>query len=353
MSLSCDIRHSYGPFNLSMQFETGTGVTAIFGPSGAGKSTVLNAISGTLRPQTGRISYQGRPLFDATEGTHVPLHKRRIGRVFQKAMLFPHMNVLKNLTYGAGTKAEVERISTVLGIGHLLERAPATLSGGEQQRVAIGRAVLAGSEMLLMDEPLSSLDAARKSEILPYFRKIHEETNVPILYVSHDLEEIKQVADDLIVLENGKLLHHGLLFKAFQDASLVRLLGHAAAGSFVTARVMCHHPDGLSELQMSEATILLPKVDAGLGAQVRLQINLSDVILSTEPPQSLSALNALPVAIDAITHGPGPGAIVTLTSGTDRILARVTKRSVSQLGLAEGQNCYAVVKSMAIAPGRI
>ncbi|WP_420863386.1 molybdenum ABC transporter ATP-binding protein [Algirhabdus cladophorae] len=352
MSLTCDIVHGYDDFRLTAQFQLGRGITAVFGPSGAGKTTLLNAISGTLQPDQGTISFQQSTLFDAASKTHLPLHKRRIGRVFQKAMLFPHLSVRQNLTYGGGSPEAVARITGVLGISHLLDRRPATLSGGEQQRVAIGRAVLAGSELLLMDEPLSSLDMARKAEILPYFRKIHLETQVPILYVSHDLEEIKQLADDLIILEAGQVLHHGPIFDSFQNAELVRLLGHSGAGSFVTARLMCHHPDGLSELQLSQTTILLPQVDAPLGTSIRLQINLSDVILSLEAPQMLSALNAMPVEVTNIHLGTGPGAIVTLRSGADVVLARITKRSLAAMGLVVGTKCYAVVKSMAIAPGR-
>ena len=204
-----------------------------------------------------------------------------------------------------------------------------------------------------MDEPLSSLDAARKAEIIPYFSKIHRETHVPILYVSHDLNEIKQLAHDIVLLKDGHVQHHGSLMDVFAKPQLVKMLGHGQAGAFMTARVVCHHPDGLSELEASCGRLLLPHVDGALGSDVTLQINVSDVIISVDPPQGLSALNVLPAVITDVHLGEGPGAIVSLQSGADLILARVTKRSVSELGLAVGQSCHAVIKSMAIAQGRM
>jgi len=352
MSLSVALRHRFDGFDLDVAFESSAGVTAIFGASGAGKSTILNAISGTLSPDWGHVELDGRRLLDTETGVDVPLHQRRIARVFQQSRLFPHMTVRQNLVYGRNDPARFDAMVDLLGLDGLLARRPSTLSGGEQQRVAIGRAVLAGSKLLLMDEPLSSLDVARKSEIVPYFRKIQREAELPIVYVSHDLNEVKALAHRLVLLRNGRVHHVGDLSDVFADPTLVRMLGHGGAGAFITARVICHHPDGLSELEASAGRLLLPQVDGVLGSDVTLQINVSDVIISMEPPQGLSALNVLPGVITDVHMGDGPGVIVTLRCGSDVVLARVTKRSVSDLGMAVGQSCHAVIKSMAIAQGR-
>ena len=352
MNVSVALRHQFDGFDLDVEFESGAGVTAIFGASGAGKSTILNAISGTLRPDWGQVQLDGRALLDTEAGVDVPLHRRRVARVFQQSRLFPHMTVRQNLVYGGDDPERFDSIVQLLGLDALLARKPATLSGGEQQRVAIGRAVLAGSELLLMDEPLSSLDAARKAEIIPYFRKIQRETNLPVVYVSHDLSEVKALAHRVVLLREGRVHHAGDLIDVFANPALVRMLGHGGAGAFITARVVCHHPDGLSELEASSGRLLLPQVDGVLGSDVTLQINVSDVIISMEPPQGLSALNVLPAVISDVHMGEGPGAIVSLRCGSDVVLARVTKRSFSDLGMAVGQTCHAVIKSMAIAQGR-
>jgi molybdate transport system ATP-binding protein len=206
--IEIDLGHRLDAFNLAVKFDSTAQVTALSGPSGAGKSTILNAIAGLIRPERGRISVSGRVLTDTASRTFVPRHKRRIGYVFQDARLFPHMSVLANLTYGrklAGSTAPIEPVVELLGLGALLNRKPRNLSGGEAQRVAIGRALLADPALLLLDEPLSAIDEARRAEILPFLKRLPDNAGVPILYVSHSTDEIARLAGAVVRLEAGKV----------------------------------------------------------------------------------------------------------------------------------------------------
>ncbi len=212
MSIAVRARHDQGDFTLDAAFETDARVVALFGPSGSGKSTLLHIIAGLVRPNEGRVAVDGRVLTDTAAGLRVPVHKRRIGYVFQDARLFPHLSVARNLAYGRWFAPKSERygsrdeIVALLGIGHLLDRRPATLSGGEKQRVAIGRALLASPRLLLMDEPLASLDAARKAETLPYIERLRDELRIPIVYVSHSLEEVERLTGEIIRLDGGRVV---------------------------------------------------------------------------------------------------------------------------------------------------
>jgi len=274
MSVVVDIKQRLGDFALDAQFETQGGVTALFGPSGSGKTSVINAIAGLSRPEGGQIKLDDRVLLDAE--TFVPPHKRRVGYVFQQPRLFPHMTVQQNIDYGRSRP--LHTLSSryfpalqALDLNGLLARSVANLSGGEAQRVALARALLSNPEIILMDEPLAALDAAR-------------------------------------------------------------------AG------------DGLSELTTSAGRLFLPRVPQSDGAPLRVRIKASDVILSKDKPDGLSALNILKCTVSAIHEGAGPGAAVALRSGEDRLVARVTARSVRALGLRAGASCYAVVKTVSVAP---
>jgi molybdate transport system ATP-binding protein len=207
--IEIDLGHRLGAFRLDVKFDSTAQVTALSGPSGSGKTTILNAIAGLIRPERGRICVSGRALTDTARGLVVPRHQRRIGYVFQDARLFPHMSVLANLTYGrrlAGATAPIEPVVELLGLGPLLKRKPRNLSGGEAQRVAIGRALLADPALLLLDEPLSSIDEARRAEILPFLKKLPESAGVPILYVSHSTDEIAQLAGSVVSIEAGRVV---------------------------------------------------------------------------------------------------------------------------------------------------
>lgn len=358
MSLQVQIRQGFPGFALDVAFAAPPGVTALFGRSGSGKTTVVNAVAGLLRPQSGRVVVDGRVLFDTAAGIRVPVHRRRIGYVFQEARLFPHLTVRQNLLYGRWMRGrsdgpELTHVLEMLGIGALLERRPGALSGGEKARVALGRALMADPQLLLMDEPLASLDEARKAEILPYLERLRDETRLPILYVSHAMAEVARLATTLVVMEAGQVLRAGPVSDVLADPGAVPLLGIREAGAILPARIEAQEADGLTRLATSGGALWLPRVAAEVGAQVRLRIAAQDVILSRTRPERLSALNILPGEVMAVRLGEGPGAMVQLRVGTDVLLARITRRSAEALELAPEVTVFAVVKSVAVAQGDV
>lgn len=358
MSLEVDIAHRLSGFSLEARFEAGPGVTALFGRSGAGKTTVVNAVAGLLSPQKGRIAIDGDVVLDTGRGINLPIHRRGLGYVFQDARLFPHLTARQNLHYGARFARGVTRISEdevidLLGIEDLLDRRPARLSGGERQRVAIGRALLAQPRMLLMDEPLAALDAPRKQDILPYLERLKSEARIPILYVSHALDEIARLADTMVLLQNGAVAATGPLFDIMADPEAMPLLGAREAGAVIEVRVVETDDGGLSTLQAAAGRIELPGVTAPPGTELRLRILAQDIILSKTRPDGLVGVNILPVTIKAVHPGGGPGAAILLDAAGDRLLARVTARTLETLDLIPGQPCFAILKAMAIAPGAV
>lgn len=353
MSLEVSLRHRFGGFDLDVAFEAPPGVTALFGRSGAGKTTVVNAVAGLLTPDSGRIAVNGETLLDTERRVNLPAHRRRIGYVFQDGRLFPHLSVRRNLLYGhwfAREKPPRERfdqIAGLLGIDALLDRRTGALSGGEKQRVAIGRAILANPRLLLMDEPLAALDAARKDDILPYIERLRDETGLPILYVSHAVGEIARLADTVVVLDAGRVVRAGPAAEVLADPDT---FGAREAGALIHARVVAHDDaDGLTELSVSAGRLVVPRLQARPGDSVRLRVEAGDITLSRERPQGLSALNILPATVSSVHEESGPGAIVALSAGEDRLLARVTRRSVRMLGLAPGVSCHAILKTTRVA----
>lgn len=357
MSIAVDITHDFGGFQLRAAFEAGQGVTAIFGRSGSGKTTIINAVAGLLKPQAGRITVNGRTLFDSAARIDMPTHKRRVGYVFQDARLFPHLTVLQNLRYGARFHRRPtlpqDDIIQMLGLAPLLDRHPTALSGGEKQRVAIGRALLSAPDLLLMDEPLAALDTARKDEILPYLERLRDTAGLPILYVSHAMTEVARLANTLVLLENGAVKRAGPLADLLSDPDLAPLIGLRDTGAVLTARVTAHHPDGLTELACSGGALLLPRVQAAPGSPLRVRIHAHEIMLSLTAPTGISALNVLPVVVEQVRMGDGPGAIVRLRCGQEHLLARVTRRSATAMGLVPGLSCHAIVKSVSVAQGDV
>lgn len=354
MSLSVDLDHSFGGFALSARFDVPQGVTVLFGKSGAGKSTVISAVAGLLRPDRGRIVLDGVTLLDTKARVALPPHRRRIGYVFQDGRLFPHLTVRQNLLYGRwfaphSTGPDFDRIVDLLGIAPLLHRRPGLLSGGEKSRVAIGRAILSNPRLLLMDEPLAALDEARKAEILPYLERLRDELRLPILYVSHSVAEVARLATTVVLLDAGKVLATGPAAEVLADPSVAPLVGLRHAGAIVTARLAAHEADGLSRLETSAGAVLLPRLAHPLGAVLRLRILAQDVMVATERPAGISALNILPCRISAIHLGDGPGAIVQLAAGQDLLIARITRRSVQSLNLTAGAEVFAVLKAVSVA----
>lgn len=356
MTLDVALRYRVRGFELDVSFASPPGLTALFGRSGSGKTTIAHAVAGLVKPTSGRVSIGNSVLFDLERGIWLPPHRRRLGYIFQEGRLFPHLSVRQNLLYGRwfsprkhGSK-EYDRIVDMLGIAHLLERRPAMLSGGEKQRVAIGRALLCQPRMILADEPLASLDENRKAEILPYFERIRDEARLPILYVSHSVSEVARLATTVIVIDQGKVVRTGPVAEVLGDPAFVEVTGVREAGSVVMGLVSKHHRDGLSEIATSAGRIFLPRVGADLGTRVRIRINAQDVILAREAPTGLSALNILRAVVAEIRPGTGPGTMVQLKAGEETILARITKRSAEALDLAPGVECYAIAKTVSVAP---
>ena len=355
MTLSVSLRHALPGFALDATFEAPPGLTVLFGRSGSGKTTVINAVAGLIRPQSGRIVADGRVLFDSESRTCLPPHRRRLGYIFQEGRLFPHLTVQQNLTYGrwfaprSAPREDMARVVDLLGIGHLLTRRPAQLSGGEKARVAIGRALLAAPAMILADEPLAALDEPRKAEILPYFERLRDEVSVPILYVSHSAAEVARLATTVIVLEDGKVTHQGTAATVLGDPA-ISPTGVREVGAVLEARVVTHHADGLTELAAGGLPLLLPRIARAPGDTVRVRIAAHDVILARQRPEGLTAQNVIEGTIAAIRPGTGPGMIVSVDTAAGRILARVTRRGATATGLAEGGSCWVVIKAVAIAP---
>ncbi|MBV7380174.1 molybdenum ABC transporter ATP-binding protein [Maritimibacter dapengensis] len=352
MSLKVSIQHRLGDFALDVAFEAPPGVTVLFGRSGSGKTSVVNAVAGLMRPEQGLIELDGEVLQDRTSWT--PPHRRRMGYVFQDTRLFPHLTVERNLAYGrkyAPKGANLPKLDTIvelLGIGALLSRRPADLSGGEKSRVAIGRALLSGPRLLLADEPLAALDDDHKSEILPYFERLRDELDVPVLYVSHSAAEVARLATTIIVLEQGHILRTGPAQEVLADPQITPL-GPGAAGAMLEAKVVAHHADGLSELSAGSTRLLIPHVPCDPGQTLRVLVEAQDVMLAKTRPEGISALNVLAATIRDVRIGDGPGAMVQLDAGGNLMLARVTRRSVDALGLAPGQEIFAILKAVSVA----
>lgn len=357
MTLAVEIRHRLGDFALDARFRSEGGLTALFGRSGAGKTTLVNAIGGLIRPHWAKIAVDGVALVDSDKGLFVPPHRRRLGYVFQDGRLFPHLTVRQNLLYGrwfapaSAPKSDVKRVVEMLGLGDLLERNPGRLSGGEKQRVAIGRALLAGPQLLLMDEPLASLDDARKAEILPYIERLRDEARVPIVYVSHSVAEVARLATTVVLLSGGKVVAVGPVSEVMARAELYPAAERAEASAILEARIEGHDPvDGVSRLASAAGEFRVPLIGDPVGSHVRLRVRARDVILAVRRPEGISALNILPGTVAEIGAEEGPVASVRLRCGGASLVAQVTRKSIRDLELAPGRPIFAIVKSVAFEP---
>ena len=355
MSVDIDIRHSQGNFDVAVQFSAPAGLTALFGPSGSGKTSIINIIAGLIRPRRGRIVIDGEMLVDTERGIFVPVHKRRIGYVFQEGRLFPHLTVRQNLLYGHWFAADgirrdagVDRVIELLGIGSLLDRRPGLLSGGEKQRVAIGRALRSHPRIVLMDEPLASLDEARKAEVLPYIERLRDETRVPIVYVSHSIGEVARLATTLAVLADGCIATVGPISQVMQSLDLLPAGSRDEAGAVLETTIEAHDDAyGLTTLRSRAGAFRVPRVDLAPGAAVRIRIRARDVIVATEAPRGLSAINVIAGTIVEIVPTGGAAADIRISCAGEAILARLTRQSVETLGLRPGLPVHAVIKSVA------
>jgi len=353
--LEVDIEHRLGAFALDIHFRSGRGLTALLGRSGAGKTSVVNVIAGLVRPERGRIVVDGSVLIDTARGIRAPAHRRRVGYVFQEDRLFPHLTVRQNLLFGRwfapgpAPAARLDDVADLLGIGTLLDRRPGRLSGGEKQRVAIGRALLASPRLLLMDEPLASLDARRKDEIFPYIERLRDQAGVPIVYVSHAVGEVTRLANTIVLITDGRVRAVGPLQEVMGRAELYPMAGRFEAGAVLAARVAAHDARwGLTELAGAFGKLTVPRLPAPVGAALRVRIRARDVILAATPPTGISALNVLAGRVEAVVPIEEAALEVQLRLGNERLLARVTRRSGATLGLVPGREIFAVIKTVAI-----
>jgi molybdate transport system ATP-binding protein len=354
LTLEVAVTLRLGAFTLDAGFHSEGGLTALFGRSGSGKTSLINAIAGLVRPERGRIVVDGAVLTDTERALLVPRHRRRIAYVFQEGRLFPHLTVRQNLLYGRWfnrampSHGELGHVVEMLGIGHLLHRRPALLSGGEKQRVAIGRALLANPRLLLMDEPLASLDQDRKAEILPYIEWLRDETRIPIVYVSHSIAEVARLASTLVVLSDGRVVATGPAAEVLTRLDLSPLSAEAEAGAILETRIAGHDAAfGLSRLRAAGGELRVPQLDLPVGAKVRVRIRARDVMIALREPAGLSALNILPAVITEIGPSEGPIGELRLDAGGDILIARLTRQSIAALKLAPGKHVFAVVKSVA------
>ncbi len=355
MSLEVDIRHRLGGFVLEASFTTQGRLTALFGHSGAGKTSLVNIIAGLLRPERGRVAIDGRVLVDTSSGVFVPKHRRHIGYIFQEPRLFPHLSVRRNLLYGSWFTPARERresfahVVELLGIGALLERRPGLLSGGEKQRVAIGRALLASPRLLLMDEPLAALDDARKAEILPYIERLRDQSHIPIVYVSHSVAEVTRLASTIVLLDNGAVAATGTVPQVMARIDLLPLTGSRDAGAVLEMRVAAHDERyRLTTLRSPAGELRVPRIDLAIGAPLRVRILARDVVLGLDPPDRLSALNVLAGRVAEIGALDGPVADIRMELNGEMLLARVTRLSIDRLDLKPGRPVYAIIKTVAI-----
>ncbi len=352
--LDVAVTHRLGAFELDAAFTSAGGLTALFGRSGSGKTSLVNAIAGLIRPRRGRIVVDREILTDTARGVFVPRHRRRIGYVFQEGRLFPHLTVRQNLLYGrwfaprSETPGEVDQVVGLLGIGHLLGRRPGLLSGGEKQRVAIGRALLSRPRLLVMDEPLAALDEGRKAEILPYIERLRDETRIPIVYVSHSVAEVTRLATSLVVLSDGKVVAAGPTAAIMARIDLFPLTGRAEAGAILDTRVAGHDAEyGLTILRAAAGELRVPRLDLPVGAALRVRIRARDVMIAARVPEGLSALNVLPGTVAEIARSDGPIVEMRLDCAGEALIARLTRRSVATPALEPGRAVYAVIKTIA------
>lgn len=355
MSLTVAVKHRLGGFTLDAAFESKGRLTAIFGASGSGKTSLVNVIAGLVKPDHGHVSVDGKALLDTDAGIFISASKRRIGYVFQDARLFPHLTVEGNLSYGEWFTPKNQRyasrqqILSLLGIAHLLDRRPRDLSGGEKQRVAIGRALLASPHLLLMDEPLAALDHARKAEILPYLERLRDEIRIPIVYVSHSVAEVTRLADDIAVLEQGRLAAFGPVAEIAQRLDLVPPEERDEGGAVIEMAVIAYDAaSGLTRLTAPAGDIYVPGYMGPPGTEARVRIRARDVMLACEEPRKISALNILHGTVAELIPADSSSVNVKLDCGGAVIMARITRHSAAVLQLAPGSRAYAVVKAVSV-----
>jgi len=352
-------------FHLSVDFTAENGITAIVGPSGAGKSMLLSTIAGLAKPESGTITLNDKVLVETSVKTNLAPEKRGLGVVFQEARLFPHMTVQKNLTFANRPErnmlSEFDDIIDLLNLDHLLKRRPHHLSGGEKQRVAIGRALLSAPDALLMDEPLASLDLARRREIMPFLERLRERFSLPILYVSHNLDETIRLADRVIVMDQGKIVAKGSVETVLSRIDVQSLILGSELPSntqpepvtIVSAKISERHDDGLISIETPWGALAAPDISGDIGRAVRMRIRASDIVLSSAPPEGLSIRNVIAGEIGIMTEAGSSqmDVLVRPLAGSDPtpIWARITRRAAIEMDLKPDMPIWALLKAVVLA----
>jgi molybdate transport system ATP-binding protein len=354
--LRVELRKRRGDFTLDVDFQAPLpGVTALFGRSGCGKSTLISLIAGLIAPDAGLVQIGDEVLVDTGRGHELDVRHRRIGVVFQDARLFPHLSVSGNLQYGArrqspggGARIAFDDVISMLGLGAMLARRPTELSGGEKQRVALGRALLAQPRLLLLDEPLAALDLARREEVLPYLERLRDALSIPIVYVSHQFDEVLRLATRVVLLDDGRVLAAGDLAAVSRHPALRANVGPDAVGAVMAGYVEGTDDAGLTVVQVGAAKLRVDE-PAAAGQRIQIQVLARDVIVATERPAGLSVRNAVVAHVVSVTPDVGRAVLVELeVGGGATLLARITARASQELSLSAGRQVWALIKAVSL-----
>lgn len=355
MKLVFEARRKLGAFQLDAAFTSEGGVTALFGPSGSGKTSIIRMLTGLAHPDEGRVIFDGDVIVDTTRGISIPKHKRRFGVVFQDNRLFPHLSVRQNLNYGRWFVSKPKNddsfasIVDLLGLNFLLDRRPINLSGGEKQRVAIGRALLSSPRLLLMDEPLAALDETRKLEILPYLEALRDQMNIPIIYVSHSVTEVARLADKVVVLDNGSVTMAGPVADVLNQPSVSSMQNRKDRGTLIEGKVIQYDiKHRLMTIEFNSHHFFVPGPEISIGKTVRMYILAKDVMLSTVYPEGVSALNILRGEVAIILSNSDGTVDVHIECEGTALVSRITSLSSDRLKLTGGMTVYAIIKTVAL-----
>jgi molybdate transport system ATP-binding protein len=353
--LSVAVKKNRGRFILDAHFDLPTpGVVTLFGRSGCGKSTLVDIIAGLVDADSGRVALDAEVLLDTDTGIDVPAEARRIGYVFQDARLFPHLRVAANLRYAvrrARTPAYVgfDAVAALLDLGPLMDRRVHRLSGGEQQRVAIGRALLSQPRLLLLDEPLASLDAARREEVLPYLETLRDQLAIPMVYVSHNFDEVLRLATHIVLLESGHAVAQGGIGEMSLNPRLRAIIGADAVGAIIDGAVLgVDRATGLTRVQVGAGELMVQAAEPVIGAKMRVQLLARDLIVATQLPQYLSIRNSLAGMVTSIADDDANADLIGIDIGGTEIMARVTKAATRDLSIVPGLRVWALVKTASL-----
>jgi molybdate transport system ATP-binding protein len=357
MMLQVAVKNTRGTFELDAKFELPTpGVVALFGQSGCGKTTLVNIIAGLLEAAEGRVALDDVVLLDTGRQIDVPSERRRIGYVFQDARLFPHLKVAANLRYAqrrasAPPFVTLDRVADLLHLGPLMNRRTHALSGGERQRVAIGRALLSQPSLLLLDEPLASLDASRREEVLPYLESLRDQLSIPMVYVSHNFDEVLRMATHLVLMESGRTTAQGNIGEMSLDPAVRAIIGPDAVGAIVDGTVLgVDASSGLTRVQVGQGELKINYGHGVAGSKMRVQLLARDIIVATHPAQQLSVRNSLEGVVRNISDDVDDSDLIEIDIGGTLIMARITKAATRELHLVPGLGVWALVKTASLRP---